>query len=229
MPSKKIIFVIVEGPSDDEAIGVIMSRFYDKNHLHVHIVHSDITTDYSVNERNIVSKLGNIVKDYAKGKFQKSDFVQIIQITDTDGVFIPDDRILENLDKTTPFYLTTEIQTHNRNGIINRNQRKRVNLNKLASISKIWDIPYSIYYMSCNLDHALYGKLNSTDEEKERDAFNFAKRYKNDIPAFLEFISTSDFSVKKEYKASWEFIREDLHSLERFTNFGLCFNKSSNE
>ena len=30
MSSKKIIFVIVEGPSDDEAIGAILNRIYKK-------------------------------------------------------------------------------------------------------------------------------------------------------------------------------------------------------
>ena len=77
--------------------------------------------------------------------------------------------------------------------------------------------------MSRNLDHVLYGKLNSTDEEKENDAYAFAKKYKDDIDGFLSFISDSDFARIDGYKESWEFIRQDLHSLERFTNLGLCF------
>jgi len=28
---RKIVFVIVEGPSDDEALGVLLNRIYDKN------------------------------------------------------------------------------------------------------------------------------------------------------------------------------------------------------
>ena len=77
--------------------------------------------------------------------------------------------------------------------------------------------------MSCNLDHVLYGKLNSTDEEKEKDAFAFAKRYMKDIPGFKKFICESDFSVISNYAQSWQYIREGTHSLERHTNFGLCF------
>ena len=48
-------------------------------------------------------------------------------------------------------------------------------------------------------------------------------KYKDNIPEFLDFISNSDFSVVDGYKESWDFIKQDLHSLERYTNLGLCF------
>lgn len=85
------------------------------------------------------------------------------------------------------------------------------------------EIPYKIYYMSCNLGHALYGKLNSSDNDKEADAFAFAQRFKDDIPGFIEYVRESDFSVVESYPQSWQYIKEGLHSLERHTNFGICF------
>lgn len=48
MARKKIVFVIVEGPSDDAALGVILVRLYDKNAVHVEITHGDITSDRTV-------------------------------------------------------------------------------------------------------------------------------------------------------------------------------------
>ena len=75
--------------------------------------------------------------------------------------------------------------------------------------------------LSCNLDHVLYGKLNSTDDEKETNAF--AKKYKDDLLVFINYISESEFSVVGSYPQSWNYIREGLHSLERHTNFALCF------
>ena len=83
--------------------------------------------------------------------------------------------------------------------------------------------------MSCNLDHVLYGKLNSTDDDKENDAYAFAKKYKDDIDGFLSFISDSDFSKTEDYKASWEFIKKDHNSLGRYTNLGLCFSSIRKE
>ena len=102
-------------------------------------------------------------------------------------------------------------------------QGKETKIYKLRRTGKVNGIPYRVYYMSCNLDHVLYNKLNSSDEDKEQDAHRFAKQYKDDIPGFLRFISESDFSVMGGYKESWQFVKEELHSLERHTNFGLCF------
>ena len=223
MPRKKIIFVIVEGPSDEETLGVLLNRIYDSNFVYIHVMHCDITTEPDVNPSNVVAKIGNLVKKYAGRTFKSADFCQIIHITDTDGAFIPNDVIVEDVSAIKPFYSETNIKTYNKIGIKNRNQRKRENLNRLSSTSEIWNIPYRVYYMSCNLDHVLYGKMNSTDDEKKNDAFSFAKKYRDNIPEFINYISNSDFSVVDSYPQSWQYIREGLHSLERHTNFGLCF------
>ena len=93
----------------------------------------------------------------------------------------------------------------------------------------IWGLPYQVYYMSCNLDHVLHNKRNSTDEEKEKDAYIFAKKYKDDKNGFMAFISESEFSVIGEYRKSWKYIEEGLHSIERHTNLGICFQKIGEE
>lgn len=61
MAKRKIVFVIVEGPSDDEALGVLLSKIYDRDSVYVHIMYGDITTQAGVNSSNIVSKVGNCV------------------------------------------------------------------------------------------------------------------------------------------------------------------------
>lgn len=223
MTRKKIVFVIVEGPSDEEALGVLLNRIYNNEAVYVQVMHCDITTELDVNSSNVVAKIGDIVKKYAGRPFKPGDFSQIIHIADTDGTYIPNDAIVEDAEAVKPFYSVTEIRTQRKDGIEKRNLRKRECLNRLSSTSRIGKIPYKIYYMSCNLDHALYGKLNSTDNEKEADAFAFAQRFKDDIPGFIEFIGESDFSVVESYPQSWQYIKKGLHSLERHTNFGLCF------
>ena len=223
MPRKKILFVIVEGPSDDAALSVLLSRFFDSNVVHVHGMHCDITTELGVTPNNIVRTIGDCVKKFAGRLYKSGDFCQIIHSVDMDGAFIPNNAVVEDASAAKPIYSITEIRTRQKSGIENRNLRKRENLNRLLSTPEIGKIPYRVYYMSCNLDHALYGKLNSTDEEKENDAFFFAKTYMSDIPGFIQFISESDFSVTNSYQQSWQYIREDLHSLERHTNLGLCF------
>lgn len=224
VPRKKIIFVLVEGPSDEEALGVIFNRIFDKNSVYVHIMRCDITTVRDVGVHNILLRVGDAVRSYASNNhFKKTDFQQIIHIVDMDGAFIPNEHVIEDQLADRPFYSVTEIRTKDTAGIVRRNKQKRENIGKLVPAGTIWNIPYRVFYMSCNLDHALYNKLNSGNEAKENDSYEFALKYRNNIPAFLSFISTSDFSVMTGYVESWEFIKAGLHSLERYSNLGLCF------
>ena len=101
-------------------------------------------------------------------------------------------------------------------------------MNRLITTSTIGNIPYHIYYMSSNLDHVLYNKLNSTDDEKENDANDFAIKYKDDLNGFKAFIQDSDFSVNQDFIDSWNYIKQEKHSLERHTNFGLCLENDEN-
>lgn len=221
---KRIVFVIVEGPSDDAALGVILNRLYDKSKVYIEIMHGDITTDLKIKPCDIVSALGNIVKNYAATMhFSQSHFQEVIHLVDMDGAFVPDTAIVENPDVNKPVYSLTEIQTSRPRQLLSRNRHKQRQLKRISTLKKVWvSIPYRAYYMSCNLDHVLYGMLNSSDDEKENDAYAFAKKYKDNIDEFLTFISDSGFSRMDGYKESWDFIKEDLHSLERYTNFGLC-------
>ena len=223
MARKKIVLVIVEGPSDEVALGMALSQVYDKDFIYVHIMHGDITTRRGVSSKNIVAKLGNEVTAYAKSQHYKaSDFKQIIHIVDTDGAYIPDDNIMEKENYLDIQYENDGIYTNNKASVMTRNQQKRDNLYRLRSCGIIWTIPYSLYYMSCNLDHVLYDKQNSTDKDKENDAYVFAKKYKGKAEAYKEFICKSPFSVTGDYKGSWDYIEKDLNSVNRYTNLCIC-------
>lgn len=224
MARKKIVFVIVEGPTDNDALGLVFEHFFKDKEVYVHIVHGDITTRTGINNANILKAVVEEIKGYASNMHLTSkDFQEIIHIVDMDGAFVDNTKVVEDITKEEVYYSETEIRTKDKLGIENRNMQKRENLNKMTAKNKIWNIPYSVHYMSCNLDHVLYNKLNSTDEEKEQDAFDFAKRFEEDLQGFLKFISTSDFSVQGTYVDTWQFIKEETHSLERHTNLGLCF------
>ena len=68
-----------------------------------------------------------------------------------------------------------------------------------------------------------------TDEEKENDAYAFAKKYKNDVVAFMNYMCESAFSVKGDFKDSWEFIEKDMRSIERYTNLPICLESEMQE
>ena len=165
MARKKVVFVIVEGPSDDAALGVILNRLFDKSKVHIEIIHGDITTDLNIDPVDIASALGKIVKDYAESMhFSQVHFQQVIHLVDMDGAFIPNTSIVENPDADNPIYSLTEIQTARPEQMAKRNEHKQRVLNRISKLKKVWaSIPYQVYYMSCNLDHVLHGKLNSSD------------------------------------------------------------------
>ena len=69
---RKVVFVIVEGASDETALGIALNQVFDRESVHVHIMHGDITTRAGVNSQNIVAKVGNEVKAYATSNHYKS-------------------------------------------------------------------------------------------------------------------------------------------------------------
>lgn len=226
---KKIVLVIVEGASDDTALGVALNQVFDKDSVYIHIMHGDITTRKGVNSQNIVSKIGDEVKGYAKSQHYKaSDFKQIIHIVDTDAAYIPDVNIIEDTALEEVTYEDDGIRTANVEAIKNRNKTKRDNLYRLRTQGAVWGVPYRVYYMSCNLDHVFHNKRNSTDDEKENDAYAFAKQYKGDRDGFVKFISESAFSVMGDFKESWKFIEKDMNSIERYTNLCICIVEETN-
>ena len=79
MARKKIVFVIVEGISEQDALGAILSNIYDKDTVWVQVLRKDITSEYGVTPSNILSKLGDEVRGYANSNsFKKSDFKEEI-------------------------------------------------------------------------------------------------------------------------------------------------------
>lgn len=223
MARKRVVLVIVEGASDDMALGVMLNQIFDKDKVYVHIMHGDITTRKGVNSDNIVAKIGDEVRKYAKSNhYMSKHFKQIIHIVDMDGAYIPNQNVISDFEHGEISYESDGIHTPDRGGIIERNKQKTDNLYRLRGTGQIWQVPYRVYYMSCNLDHVLHNKRNSTDDEKEMDAYTFAKRYKNDVKGFVNFICNSDFSVNGDYKKSWAYIEDGLNSINRYTNFGIC-------
>lgn len=139
-----------------------------------------------------------------------------------DGAYVRNENIILDLEHDEIAYESDGIHTPDQQGIIERNKQKTDNLYRLRGTGQIWRVPYRVYYMSCNLDHVLHNKRNSTDDAKEKDAYAFAKKYKNDVEGFVNFICNSDFSVNVDYKESWTYIEDGLNSIDRYTNLGIC-------
>lgn len=224
MAKKKVMLFIVEGPTDETSLSTVLNRIFNSSTVKFQVVHGDVLTrDFTASDK-IVAAVWEQVKAFMGDIYKKSDICRIVHLTDMDGVYIPDTAVVhdESMEtKAPPFYTDTQIQTPNVAGILDRNQRKRDNINRLSACPKISGIPYSMYYFSLNLDHVLHGKTNLSDWEKVQCAVEFDLKYGDNPDGFILFMKESSFSVCDNYRGSWAFIKTGLHSLERYSNFGI--------
>lgn len=224
MAEKKVIAFIVEGLSDEAALGTIMKEHFTSNEVRFAVVRTDITVNDYVSKDKIIKKINEQIERVKnKYRYSFSDFIKIIHITDTDGTYLPENAVLE-ADVEGIQYYTDHMETRNVLAARKRNKRKGEVLFKLRKTGKIHDIPYRIYYNACNLEHVLYNELKDfTDEEKEKLSDDFAEQYEGRVSEFIEFISDPVFAVSGTYQETWDYIEKDLNSSNRHSNMHLIF------
>ena len=88
MSEKKVVVVIVEGPSDETALGGILKEHFSAEEVQFQVVHGDITSDFSTQPDNAVKKVDELVENViSRYGYQWTDFAKILHLTDTDGSF----------------------------------------------------------------------------------------------------------------------------------------------
>lgn len=223
MSKKKVVAVIVEGPSDAAALGSIFKAHFDADEVQFVVVRGDITADDYSTIDNVCAKIGLLIDELnERYGYGDSDFLRIIHISDMDGAFTRNKVVHADVEKVQ--YYEDHIEAKNVDAINRRNEKKSDVLFKLRTTGKIHGIYYRIYFNSCNLEHVLFNALQDfTNEEKEEMADDFAEKYEDDLKAFIEFISSDSVAVPGTYKETWKYIEKAEHSLERNTNMHLIF------
>ena len=223
MSEKKVIAVIVEGPSDESAIGGVLKEFFSSEEVRFAVVHGDITSDKFTTVDNAVIKVERIIDSIrSKYGYKWDDFIKVIHIADTDGTFTKD-CVIET-DTNDILYFEDHMESSDVVATESRNKHKAEIMFKLYSTSKVHNIQYRLYFNSCNLEHVLYKELKDfSDEEKEEMADEFAEKYEGKVEDFISLISEADVAVTGTYKDTWKFIEKEKHSLERHSNMHLIF------
>lgn len=228
----KVIFVLVEGPSDRTALAKILENVYRDAAVHIWVEYGDITTRLNPmsTSTTILNQLGSRLTEFVKrARIRFSDVVKYIHIVDMDGAYIEETEILFDQNASKTIYTEINILTDKVDSIKKRNRQKKECINKLVKTRTIRKIPYQVYYMSSNLDHVLYNLTNLNPIEKTKLAMQFSNRYSNNVDKFLEFINHREIKVSDKYEESWAFIREGRHSLERHSNLNICFTDFSRD
>lgn len=222
--TRKAIVFVVEGQTDKDALEQILKRIYRNKSIEFVITSGDVTTQSDVTTQNVEDTLvGFVEKVLNYDKFRWSDVYQIVHLIDTDGCFVPDNCITQ---AEVPKYLYSVdgITCRDKEECIERNKQKREIVDFLLKQEKMHDVPYEMYYMSCNLDDALYGDKNLSLEEKIEKSIAFQDAFMGQETLFVRYLEAEAVNgVPASFLGSWKYIREGLHSVERHTNFHLFF------
>lgn len=228
--TRKVILFIVEGPSDETSLGLLLTRLFRDSAVHVDVFHGDASIaglydDYSVDD-NVVNILTEQIVDYVSTQpYNWDDIQKLVWITDTDGAYIDDKRVIASKDGQN-HYCEDHIEAANVKDMLRRNKTKKINTKKLCSRSKLThggvSVPLESYYMSRNIEHVLHGEGGELDDDaKEELSHQFRRKYRNDLEGFCDFLREPEVAVPGNYKESWDFIFDGTHSLERHSNLHL--------
>lgn len=223
---KKIVFFIVEGNTDKTALEKIFKTIYKHRDIKFEFTNGDVTSDpYDlINKTNVCDILYKKVKKYMdENKLKKTDMWKIVQIFDMDGAYIPKTAIVKG-ESLKFVYSTTNIACKDQERVKRRNSKKQEMMDYLLSLPDINGISYQCFFMSSNLDHALYNLQNLGEEDKKIYADVFYEKFLNKERYFIDFLKLEAVNgVPDSFPASWRYIKEDLRSLERHTNLHIYF------
>ncbi len=222
--AKKVILFLVEGASDLTSLEFIDNINTDET-IKFQITSGDITSKLNITPQNCREEINKILLSFLeRSKLRKTDIIKIIHILDIDGVYIPEINIIEDKNIKKFLYTINGIVAPSKENVQKRNESKKQIVEKLLVTSKINSIPYEMYYMSCNLEHVLHDKLEDISEDEKKELANkFADKFYEKEIEFIDFINNKDFKVLGDYKATWDFIKKDLNSVNRYSNFWLFF------
>lgn len=223
MSEKKVVAVIVEGPSDENAIGGVLKEYFSSEEVQFAVTHGDITSDNNTSADDVVNKVNALIDGIrSKYGYHWEDFVKIIHIADTDGTFTKG--CVQDAEVESIQYYEDHIEYSDVQSVEERNKHKAEIMFKLYSTGKVHDIRYRLYFNSCNLEHVLYNELKDfSDAEKEKLSDDFAEKYEGKVQEFIDFISDPTIAVPGAYKATWKYIEKDKNSLQRHSNMHLIF------
>lgn len=226
---KSIVLVIVEGQSENEALYPWLRKMGKAFDVQFEIQYGDVFTRKENQRKSSKDIIGAILAEFKKRrKVDDSDILAVFHLTDTDGVFIPDEYIIiDSTLKENLKYTAEEIIVPNKsslNLIQHRNEMKRRHLTALSRVENLRKSIYGIYYFSRNLDAIIHDRSDLLDDAKVSKADNFSNSFQDELE-FEAFFNNQVFTVAGDEKDSWDFIVQNCNSLKRYSNFHLLLEK----
>lgn len=221
--TKKAVLFVVEGPSDETALGLPFQSVFASDAVKFDVVHGDLTAQISrkpPRERLRDTVLAHLERSAG---YRWDDIKMIVEVCDTDGAFIPEDRVIPSQEKQLA-YGADCITVGDVAGIRKRNGVKASAMRQLSSIGhltyKKHEVPLYACYLSRNLEHALHNEAGEcSNARKEELAHQFQRRYGRDVEGFKSFLRSAALAAPGDFKESWEWIQKKHQLIEKGFQF----------
>ena len=121
----KLILVLVEGPTDRDALGLVFSRLAGEQAVVFDVLHTDLTAKEELTAKYIEERMEEEIGRYLNRNpfIRRQDIGKVVQLIDTDGAFVPADRVVQGQGETE--YTEACIFAKDRDRMIRRNISKR--------------------------------------------------------------------------------------------------------
>jgi hypothetical protein len=244
--SRRVVVMIVEGVTDKIALRGNLNHLVKDKTIEFEPTSGDITSDKSlIGQVNLDDYIADCVRGLISknNDFTLSDVVEVVQLIDSDGLYIPSDSIIqkrlpdgvaEDEENRRPVYgektiaaldVTKERETLENKRFAVRDLLEKKTIDFGRGIIK----PYSIFYNSCNLEHAIFDKQNTPNREKRQLANDFADKHYGNDKKFITLFDSLNRSRSWDVSISWNFLKEGFNSLERGSNLIIYLRKLNPE
>lgn len=243
MSSRRIVLLLVEGESDATLLTPSFNALFPTLNMphqtHGEPLRCDVTTvslypddarftglDPRDNAPTMVRK--TVRERIARADYAKADVACVVQLIDLDGAFIPSDCIIEDRNCERIVYGEHDITVHDKSQRLQLCAHKRRNVNALRGMTEIMNVPYRLFYVSRNLEHAfadLRGTVSTT--RKNQTAARLAATFVRDPDIFKDILTrlyalhrNEAGTAEVSWKTSWDDVMKhgSLLSLHRGSN-----------
>ena len=104
--TKKIILLLVEGLTDEEALALVFSKLAKEHDIEFDVLHTDITADENMTVKYIGERIKREIADYLRKNpfIKRKDILKVVQIIDTDGAFVPPSLVRQSTSGKTELF-----------------------------------------------------------------------------------------------------------------------------
>lgn len=238
--ARRTVLILVEGPTDaDVLVPPVRRRYRGTRNVDGVEFHFDVTTIrlFPENARaagmrschNPKEAIRDRLRQYTEsgGGCPWARISHIVHVVDLDGAYVNDSHIVHSPANRTVGYTETRILTANVPLLRKRNEEKSRQLDMLRAMRSVsmggWKVPYRMFYMSRNLEHAFLGDVDvCSSRRKERYAAQLNAAFADDNGLFEQVIEKLwIMHGSLGWEESWRYVKEECHSLERGSNFHL--------